>query len=45
MWTTHFGLGGSARFTGGSVDVPTENGEVSLSVGGFQVGGGLRFRF
>ena len=45
MWTTHFGLGGSARFAGGSVAVPTENGELSLSVGGFQVGGGLRFRF
>ena len=45
MWTTHFGLGGSARFAGGSVDVPTENGEFSLSVGGFQGGGGLRFRF
>jgi hypothetical protein len=45
MWTTHFGLGGSARFAGGSVDVPIENDEVSLSVGGFQGGGGLRFRF
>ena len=45
MWTTYVGLGGSARFAGGSVDVPAEDGESSLRVGGFQSGGGLRFRF
>ena len=45
MLTTYVGLGGSARFAGGSVDVPAEDGEYSLSVGGFQSGGGLRFRF
>ena len=45
MWTTYVGLGGFARFAAGSVDVPSGGGESSVQVGGFQSGGGLRFRF
>ena len=46
MPTTVVGVGFLARFTGGSVDLPTASGGTqSLGVGGFQVGGGVRFRF
>ena len=45
MWTTHAGIGGFVRFAGGSVEVPFADGMISLSVGGFQSGGGLRLRF
>ncbi|MEP6916387.1 MAG: outer membrane beta-barrel protein [Acidobacteriota bacterium] len=43
MLTKRFGVGGLARYTGGSVTLPgtTEK----LTVGGFQIGGGLRVRF
>ena len=43
MITPRFGVGGLARFTRGSVDL--EGASDSLSVGGFQIGGGLRVRF
>ena len=43
MFSDHVGAGFLARFAGGSVDLPS--GTVSLSVGGMQIGGGVRFRF
>lgn len=43
MITPRFGVGGLARFTRGSVDL--EGASESLTVGGFQIGGGLRVRF
>ena len=41
----YIGLGGFVRFTGGSVDLPKGDTTVSTSIGGFQGGGGVRFRF
>lgn len=43
MVTPRFGVGGLARFTRGSVDL--EGASDSLTVGGFQIGAGLRVRF
>jgi opacity protein-like surface antigen len=43
MLTPRFGVGGLARYTRGSVDI--EGADDSLTVGGFQVGAGLRIRF
>ena len=43
MLTPRFGVGGLARYTVGSVDV--EGADDSLTVGGFQIGAGLRIRF
>jgi hypothetical protein len=41
--TPRIGVGGLARYTWGSVDL--ENASEGLTVGGFQLGAGLRFRF
>jgi hypothetical protein len=41
--TPRFGVGGMARYTRGSVDL--EGASDSLTVGGFQIGAGLRVRF
>lgn len=43
MVTKRYGVGGLARYTRGSVDIP--NASESLEVGGFQIGGGVRVRF
>ena len=43
MVTKRFGVGGLARYLKGSVDIP--NAADGLSVGGFQIGGGVRIRF
>ena len=46
MVTDYVGVGFFARFTGGSVDLPSAGvGTVSLNLGGIQTGGGVRFRF
>ena len=37
-----YGVGGFIRYVGGSVDLPSVE---NLKVGGFQIGGGARFRF
>lgn len=44
-WIPQVGVGVMARFTGGSVSVPGAGTPRGISVGGVQVGGGLRFRF
>jgi len=41
--TPRIGVGGLARYTWGSSDIA--GAEESLTVGGFQIGGGLRYRF
>jgi Outer membrane protein beta-barrel domain len=43
MLTPRFGVGGLARYTLGSVDF--EGADDSITLGGFQIGGGLRVRF
>lgn len=43
MINKRFGVGGLARFTAGSVDLPGAT--KKLSVGGFQIGAGARLRF
>lgn len=43
MLNPRFGVGGLARYTWGSVDL--EGASDKLTVGGFQIGGGLRMRF
>ena len=43
MITKQFGVGGLARYTWGSVDLAGASDK--LTVGGFQIGGGLRVRF
>jgi hypothetical protein len=45
MFTRRLGGGAFIRYTGGSVDLEAPGATVSLDVGGFQVGGGIRFRF
>ena len=45
MVHTYVGVGGFVRFTGGSVDLPKGDTAVTTNVGGFQTGGGVRFRF
>ena len=44
MVNPRFGVGGIARYTWGSAEL-VENDDESLTVGGFQIGGGLRVRF
>jgi hypothetical protein len=44
MVNPRFGFGGIARYTWGSADL-IDTGEDSLTLGGFQIGGGLRVRF
>ena len=41
--TKRIGVGGLARYTWGSADI--DGASDSLTVGGFQIGGGVRFRF
>jgi hypothetical protein len=41
--TTRVGVGGLARYTWGSVDLAGAT--KSLTVGGFQIGAGVRLRF
>jgi hypothetical protein len=41
--TKRFGVGGLARYTWGSADL--DGAADKLTVGGFQIGGGLRVRF
>ena len=43
MITPRYGVGGIARYTWGSADIA--GAEESVTVGGFQIGGGLRVRF
>ena len=43
MVNKRFGVGGLARYTFGSVEIP--NADDKLKLGGFQIGGGLRVRF
>ena len=43
MINKRYGVGGIARYTWGSADI--EGASDSLTVGGFQIGGGLRVRF
>jgi hypothetical protein len=43
MVTPRFGVGGIARYTWGSADLPAA--DESITLGGFQIGGGLRVRF
>lgn len=40
-----FGLGGFARFSRATVDLPDFSGVVQTKAGGFQTGGGVRLRF
>ncbi len=42
LLTPRYGIGGFLRYVGGSVDLPNVE---NLKVGGFQIGGGARFRF
>jgi hypothetical protein len=42
----YVGVGGTVRFSGASVDLPSVDGDtVAIDAGGLQVGGGLRLRF
>ena len=43
MVTPRFGVGGIARYSWGSADLA--GAEDSVTVGGFQIGAGLRVRF
>jgi hypothetical protein len=49
FFSRHFGVGGFARFTRGTVTFTTEeffvSEDIDVKVGGFQAGGGLRIRF
>lgn len=45
MFTRQLGAGAFMRYTGGSVDLEAPGGVVPLDLGGFQIGGGIRFRF
>ena len=45
MITPQIGAGLFLRYMGGSTDIPTLGGDVSVDVGGVQTGGGLRVRF
>ncbi len=44
MLNPRFGVGGIARYTWGSADLD-ETSDDSLTLGGFQIGAGLRVRF
>jgi hypothetical protein len=45
LFTRRFGVGGTARFTTATVDLATPSGgSLSLKVGGFQAGAGIRLR-
>jgi hypothetical protein len=43
MLNKRYGVGGLARYSWGSIDIP--NATESLTVGGFQIGAGVRIRF
>lgn len=45
LLTRYFGAGLFLRYTGGSVEMPFDDGAQSVHVGGVQTGAGLRFRF
>ncbi len=45
MLAAYWGLGGFVQYAGGSIDFPLAGGPTSITVGGLQFGGGLRFRF
>ena len=45
MLTRMIGIGGFARFSTGTINVPITDDQVPLEVGGTQARGGLRFRF
>lgn len=46
MVTSHIGVGVLARFTGGSVALPSAGvATIPINTGGIQTGGGIRFRF
>jgi hypothetical protein len=45
LFTERFGGGMVLRYAGGSVDLDSDAGTVSLDTGGFQIGFGLRVRF
>ena len=39
------GVGAVLRYSAGSVDLPSDDGAITVDAGGFHVGGGLRLRF
>lgn len=43
--TEQIGVGGFLRYADGSADLPTPGGDASISLGGLQVGAGVRVRF
>jgi len=43
--TDHIGVGGFLRYADGSAKLPTPGGYSSISLGGLQVGAGVRVRF
>jgi hypothetical protein len=45
FFSTNIGAGGFVRYAGASASIPVGTSSVSLKVGGFQAGGGLRVRF
>ena len=45
MIAPYYGVGVFAQYAGGTMDLPFAGGMASVDVGGFQVGGGIRFRF
>jgi hypothetical protein len=45
MFMPSVGVGGFVRFARGTVSLPTGDTDVSVTVGGLQIGGGARFRF
>jgi len=45
MFTSTIGVGAVLRFSKGTVDIPSSDGIVSISVGGFQSGAGIRLKF
>ena len=45
MFMPTVGVGGFVRFARGTVSLPTGDTNVSVTVGGLQIGGGARFRF
>ena len=45
MFTSTIGVGAVLRFSKGTVDIPSSDGIVSISVGGFQSGAGIGLIF
>ena len=45
MLAPFWGVGAFVQYAGGSIDVPLAGGATSVTVGGLQFGGGIRFRY